>query len=262
MDSPLYLIRFDDVCPSMNWKAWEKIEKLLIKYSIKPILAVVPDNRDPALNVDTVNTDFWCRVKEWQARGYTIALHGHNHVYVNKNSGLLRLNARSEFAGLDRSSQTKKIDSALRIFSNYGVSADAWVAPSHSFDAITLDVLREFGITIVSDGLSRWPYRDSKGTFWIPQQIWEFGPQKEGVWTVCYHHNSWSDERIMRFDGLLDTYGNKIISVKEVLKRYAERRMTLFDRVDAELNWFWNHSNFFRKTGIRNSLSKIRSLTR
>ena len=79
-----YLIRFDDICPTMNWAGWDAIESLLMRHSIRPILAVVPDNRDPKLIVDSPCADFWERVRKWQRAGYAIALHGYQHRYVNQ----------------------------------------------------------------------------------------------------------------------------------------------------------------------------------
>src|SRR5260370_42375028 len=54
----------------------------LMARRLKPILAVVPDNQDPMLKVDAPVADFWDRVRQWQARGWTIALHGYQHRYV------------------------------------------------------------------------------------------------------------------------------------------------------------------------------------
>ena len=64
-----YLIRFDDICPTMNWSVWESVESILLKYHIKPILAVVPDNQDPQLVVDAPRPDFWEKVRQWQSYG-------------------------------------------------------------------------------------------------------------------------------------------------------------------------------------------------
>ncbi len=41
-----YLIRFDDLCPTMNWDMWSRIESVLLEHKISPLLAVVPDNQD------------------------------------------------------------------------------------------------------------------------------------------------------------------------------------------------------------------------
>ncbi len=90
-----YLIRFDDICPTMNWAVWDSIEEYLIRYRVRPILAVVPDNQDPNLVIDPPRDDFWERVRHWQRMGYSIALHGYQHRYVSSNAGLLLLNHQS-----------------------------------------------------------------------------------------------------------------------------------------------------------------------
>src|SRR4051794_18231999 len=48
---PRYLLRFDDICPTMNWPIWDRVEQTLIDQDIQPIVAVIPNNQDPALNV-------------------------------------------------------------------------------------------------------------------------------------------------------------------------------------------------------------------
>ena len=40
------LIRIDDVCENMDWKLMSKLESLFDKYSIKPVLGVIPHNKD------------------------------------------------------------------------------------------------------------------------------------------------------------------------------------------------------------------------
>ena len=63
-----YILRFDDICPTMNWAAWEAIEALLTRHDVRPILAVVPDNRDPKLVVDPPMADFWAQVRKCRPR--------------------------------------------------------------------------------------------------------------------------------------------------------------------------------------------------
>ena len=46
---PKYLIRLDDACQQANWPNWHRIENILNLYGIKPIVAVIPDNKDPNL---------------------------------------------------------------------------------------------------------------------------------------------------------------------------------------------------------------------
>ena len=39
----------DDISENMNWDYMDKCEKLFDKYKIKPLLGVIPINRDPEL---------------------------------------------------------------------------------------------------------------------------------------------------------------------------------------------------------------------
>jgi hypothetical protein len=230
-----YLLRFDDICPTMNWDVWVKIEALLNHNNIKPILAVVPDNRDPKLAVAPPAADFWQRVRAWQARGWTIALHGYQHVYVNKNPGILWLQTpKSEFAGLPREVQKEKLLAGLAIFDREGVRADCWVAPSHSFDWTTVDLLSELGVKVISDGPWPWPHTDRQGVTWVPQQFWaRLKAMPCGIWTTCYHHNSCNGEELARLRHDLEVFSSKITNLIDVVTRFAGRRLTMFDQVIA-----------------------------
>ncbi|MGZ3443367.1 MAG: DUF2334 domain-containing protein, partial [Polyangia bacterium] len=90
-----YLVRFDDICPGMNWPVWREIEKILVDADVKPLLAVVPSNEDAHLDVGPKEARFWDLVRGWQARGWTIGLHGYQHRYVTRQAGLVGLNERS-----------------------------------------------------------------------------------------------------------------------------------------------------------------------
>jgi predicted deacetylase len=205
-----YLVRFDDICPTMNWRIWDQLEPVLHEHGVKPIVAVVPDNRDPHLAVDAPRADFWQRVRAWQAAGWTIALHGYQHLYTSSDAGLLGLNRYSEFAGLPEPAQRQKLAAALGVFREQGLRAGAWVAPAHSFDATTLALLREFGVGVVSDGFYRRPVRRLE-CVWVPQQLWRFRPMPAGLWTVCLHHNGFGDDALRRFRVDLAAYADRIV---------------------------------------------------
>lgn len=237
-----YLVRFDDICPTMNWAVWDAVEALLMRHSIRPILAVVPDNRDPKLIVDSPRADFWERVRSWQRASFAIGLHGYQHRYVNENAGLMRLNHQSEFAGLSRSEQEAKLRSGLEIFAKQGVRADAWVAPSHSFDRTTVAVLADLGVPVISDGLWHWPFTDVRGVTWVPQQLWDvFSPKPAGIWTVCYHHNNWAPGKIEEFGRSLEAYASRMTDLATVVDAFAGRRATLTDQWMALRDWTWGH---------------------
>ena len=239
MSEGRYLVRFDDICPTMNWAIWEGIEAHLERFGVKPILAVVPDNQDPKLQVDAPRADFWDRVRGWQAKGYTIAIHGFQHLYVNKNPGIIGVTWQSEFAGLSRAEQEAKLRKGLAVFREQGVRPEAWVAPSHSFDHTTVQILRELGVPVISDGLGTWPHAEESGLVWIPQQLWSFEQKPAGVWTVCLHHNSWTERRLAGFGEMLERYNPRMTDVKSVIRAFSERRQTGWDRWQAKGRLLW-----------------------
>src|SRR5215471_9078010 len=95
-----YLVRIDDVCPTMNWAVWPAIEAILVQNGVKPLLAVIPDNHDHLLNSCAAGKNFWNQVRSWRDRGWSIGLHGYQHRYVTRDSGIMGINRSSEFAGL------------------------------------------------------------------------------------------------------------------------------------------------------------------
>ncbi|HQG30899.1 MAG TPA: DUF2334 domain-containing protein [Deltaproteobacteria bacterium] len=229
-----YLFRFDDICPTMNWITWQEIESLLVQYGISPILSVVPDNRDRTLALMPPVPDFWDRVRRWQDRGWSIALHGYQHTYVNRNRGMMGLTPQSEFAGLPREVQREKLLKGIEIFAREGIRPDCWVAPSHSFDGTTVDLLAEAGIHIISDGLWFWPHMDRRGMTWVPQQLWErVRTTPPGIWTVCYHPNEWSAHDIDRFREDLSRSSSMAIRLHDAVAIGKKRRMTITDRFQA-----------------------------
>lgn len=215
--SARYLVRFDDVCPTMNWAMWDRIAAVLEELDIRPIVAIVPDNRDPSLNVAPPRDDFWERVRRWQAAGWFIALHGHQHLYVTRDAGLVGINPFSEFAGLPYETQKLKLVSALQIMRHHGVRPDGWVAPGHSFDATTVRVLLELGIDVISDGFYRRPVK-RLGATWIPQQIWRFRRMPPGVWTICLHGNTLTEPAFEALKADLVRFAPQITSVRAVLR--------------------------------------------
>jgi hypothetical protein len=225
-----YLIRFDDICPTMDWAAWDPVQALLLEAGARPILAVVPDNRDPKLAVDAPRPDFWERVRGWQAQGWSIGLHGWQHTYVNREPGLLRLNRASEFAGLSLEEQAGKLRLGLEVFAREGVRADCWVAPSHSFDWNTVAALAGVGLRVISDGMALAPYRDPGGSLWVPQQFANMRPMPYGVWTFCYHLNGFRPADLRAFEAGLRRLRPRLIGLEEALA-LADRPRSAADRL-------------------------------
>lgn len=237
MSSAQYLVRFDDICPSMNWAVWAQVESILIDRNVKPILAVVPDNKDGCLEMERPNQDFWQKVRSWQERGWAIGLHGYEHRYETADPGIVGINRRSEFAGLSREVQAGKLQRALAIFRDNGVTADVWVAPGHSFDATTVELLVEFGVKVISDGYYLEPVV-SAGAIWVPQQLWRFRSFPKGLWTVCYHTNTFRAVDIAGLALDLDRYGSRMTNLETLLSG-KPRGIALRDKAFA---WCWRNA--------------------
>ena len=169
-----YLIRLDDANHYCNIIKWKRIELILDKYNITPIVAVIPNNKDKNLMKSNYNEAFWKTVKSWQSKNWTIALHGHTHLYhkVNKKKLIFPFYNRTEFGGLTLNKQREIIKKSLKIFNYNSIYPKVFVAPSHTFDLNTIKALElETNIRIISDGISLNQFYLNKFQF-IPQQLW------------------------------------------------------------------------------------------
>jgi predicted deacetylase len=229
--SARFVVGFDDICPTMNWHVWRQVEALLDEHGITPLLAVVPDNQDPKLMVAPAAGDFWQRLRQRRDRGWTIGLHGYQHRYVTARAGLLHANPQSEFAGLPRSEQRHKLERACALLRREGLEPSVWVAPSHSFDETTVDLLPQVGIRAISDGYAFYPFLGRNGLVWVPRQMGRLRPVPFGVWTVRYHINDWGAGDLAAFARDLGRYAPAIVSFDAVLAEYSNRRPSLADRM-------------------------------
>lgn len=165
----MYLIRLDDASDKMDVDKWNRIENILDEYHIKPIVGIIPDNKDSSLNYE-VDSKFWNRAKNWEKKGWLIAQHGFNHVYTTKNPGINPIHMRSEFAGVNVDYQKRMIRDGYEILKGHGLSPTIFFAPSHTYDKNTLLAIKEeTDIRIISDTVANEVYKDGD-FFYIPVQ--------------------------------------------------------------------------------------------
>ena len=213
-----YLIRMDDACHTMDARKWQRMEQTLDQLGIRPIVAVVPENKDLSLMIDPPDGAFWDKVRAWQAKGWTIAMHGYTHVmHYTESRLILPYYKRSEFAGLSYEDQAAKIKKSWQLFKEQGIELKIWIAPAHCFDIVTLKAIHdETNIRVVSDGIAFDVYYEYD-FFWIPQQIWELAERRSGLWTVCLHPNMMTLDAITAFGELVKSqFRNRIISFEDV----------------------------------------------
>jgi len=202
---PRYLIRLDDACDTLDIRKWNAIESILDEYNIKPIVAVIPKNEDISLHYSKKNEDFWRVVKNWQSKGWHIAIHGYKHVYhhIERERLIFPFYDRSEFAGLDLHTQCELMQKARAEFEKNDIYPALWVAPSHCFDDVTLEAIRRTtDIRVISDGIALSPYTDYGFSF-IPQQLWWPKRKFFGTWTICLHPDTMSPTEIDAFESLI-----------------------------------------------------------
>ena len=228
-----YLLRLDDLCSTVSAERWLQFESLIQEFRLKPILAVVPDNRDPDLELSPPDPIFWHRMRALESAGAVIGMHGYRHLCLSQGRSLLGLARTSEFAGVAAATQRAWIREGLRTLRSHGLDPRIWVAPRHGFDAHTLEALQAEGITLVSDGFARTPYLRT-GVTWIPQQLWGPVEKSKGLWTICLHVNTALDAQIQDLREFLTAHAAQFTSVDHVLFRLQPTTLTLAERLQAE----------------------------
>lgn len=211
-----YLIRLDDACETQSREKWQKMEKLLDKYKIKPLVGVIPFNEDNDLKIDSADNEFWRKVKKWEEKGWIICMHGYNHVYLSSEGGINPIHCRSEFAGVKLTLQKEKMRKGYEIFKEKNIYPEIFYAPSHTFDEKTLEALKaETNIRVISDTIALSCYRYN-GINFIPQQIGRCRKILIGLITFCYHPNLMSDDDFERLESFLKKNKKSFIEFKEI----------------------------------------------
>ncbi len=232
-NEPAYLLRFDDLCPTMARGRWGQFEQVLREFDVKPILAVVPENRDPGLMLEPEDEGFWDRMRAWEAEGATIGLHGYRHVCASRGHSLMPMHRETEFAGVAAETQQEWIRIGLKMLRGRRLRPRLFIAPRHGFDANTLLSLKTEGIGYLSDGLAQVPVMRG-GVVWIPQQIWEPVEMPAGLWTICLHSNTASDEGVAMLRRFLTRNRERVTSFDRVIAEYPVDSLGLHGRLREE----------------------------
>ena len=207
-----YLLRFDDICPTMDWDQWNRAVELMDKYDIKPLIGVIPSCADQKLDINPERGDFWQYIKSLQEKGYAIAMHGFEHVYRTKSKGLVGVSNQSEFAGLSYESQYRMLEEGKKIMQENGVDTDIFFAPSHSYDHNTLKALNELGFRWLSDGkgLKANRYKELKLLPCINHAI----PKKrlgKYITVVCHTHEWAKKDEFGELDAFCKSHQKEIV---------------------------------------------------
>jgi hypothetical protein len=229
-----YLLRFDDLCPTVSRERWRQCRALVDEFRVRPILAVVPSNLDPELEVSPADAGFWQDLRNLEKTGATIGLHGYRHLRQSRGRSFVPLQTFSEFAGVPSHWQRTWISEGLEILRSEGLTARIWVAPQHGFDANTLRALKAEGIHLLSDGFARVPFLRG-GILWIPQQLWGPLEKADGLWTICIHPNAAGPAQIDALRSFLGEHAHQFTSVDSVMAEFPLRALTFAEHLSAQV---------------------------
>jgi predicted deacetylase len=221
------LLRIDDVAENMSWNYMDKCEKLFEELKIKPLVGIIPENKDPDLLRFPKNDNFWNRVSEWKNNGWEISMHGFNHVYdtSTKFKDFFKYGGPSEFFGHDYNHQHKKIKLGLDKLKSEGHIVKSFFAPNHTYDLNTFLALKNNGVEVIIDGYGLFPYFEKNLTF-IPQLFYKetfmlpFGFQSTQI-----HMNNWDDEDFKRFKEFLIKTKHKILCYNEMVSIKSDNKV-------------------------------------
>lgn len=220
-------VRLDDITPDMDWERFLKFKEVLDKYQVKPLIGVVPDNRDENLkgSQEGAPTDFWTYIKELQKEGWVIAMHGYRHIYSTDKGGVFPLNNFSEFAGLAYEEQEKMLADGKRMLAEKGIETDVFMAPAHSYDKNTLKALIKTGFNKITDGFGDCPYQWKGITFFpISFRLSDTLKKKTGYSTMVIHTGTIKDNEWEKYENYFQREDVTWISYEEYLKQPAKQQ--------------------------------------
>jgi len=216
-----YFFRLDDIAPNMNWDNFNLVVSLFRRYNIKPLLAIIPNNKDPELLKYPANSDFWRIIKELNQDGWTIGQHGFEHLYKTGNGGVLKINKKGEFAGIDFETQRQMTENGKKILEEKLGEINIFVAPAHSFDKNTIRALLTNNIKILSDGIALWPFK-KYGIIWLPQITWRPRRFPLGFLTFTLHTNTMNSADFDNLNKFIIKNQNHIGNFSELAEWYEK----------------------------------------
>ena len=124
----------------------------------------------------------------------------------------------------------KTINKATNFFEGNDIIPDMFITPSHFFDFTKVKCLSDFNYNYISNDLftSGLHY---KNIYWILTRLWsQFRNGKSGFWTVCIHHNKWTQDNSIILEEDIDKFKEKIIKLGDIeLKKHRIKLIIIFN---------------------------------
>ncbi len=235
-----YFFRIDDIAPNMNWDNFNLLVSIFKKHNIKPLLAVIPDNKDLKLLEYPINLDFWIVIRELKQDGWIIGQHGWQHL-PKAGGGILKIHNSGEFGSLDLNVQEKMIRDGKDIIVSKLEKSEIFIAPRHSFDHNTVKALERNNFKFISDGIGLYPFK-KWGLVWLPQILWRPRSWLFGLITVALHPNTMTHDELINLRKFIETKRNSVGNFGELLDWYGksssfEKTLAIF--INPLFKIFW-----------------------
>jgi predicted deacetylase len=252
-----YIIRLDDASETMNHKNWDLLERKLDNLNIKPVVGVIPNNKDIGQIFKPKDKNFWRRVRAWEKKGWEIAMHGYKHLYhkIKIESSLIPLRDLSEFAEIKKNKQIYLLKKAYNIFKKKKIFPKIWMSPAHTLDDNTLKALiKATPIRLITGGIATSPYVFKNITF-VPQQLWWPENKIAGIWTICLHPNTMQKVKIIKLVNIIKEkkFLKKITTFSSVVNN--SKPMKFSDK----LYRFFFLKNYQLKSVLKNYLKEFKN---
>ena len=212
-----YCFRLDDICDTLDWHKFNRLTNIFNEYNIKPLLGVIPKNEDDSLMIDRPNPDYLDLITSLVDIGWEVSMHGFEHLYCNREAGILKYPNKSEFSGLPFEEQKNKIRNGKRILADIGLVTNVFMAPSHSFDHITIEALKSEGFEYITDGFGILPYKIN-GIVLVPQQVANVKEFMAGNITFCLHPNNLTETDFRNIERFVKKNHKNCVSFSKILK--------------------------------------------
>lgn len=224
-------VRLDDITADMDWPKFLRFKALLDKYNIKPLIGIVPENKDENItgSREGAPEDYYEYIRGLAAEGWSLSMHGYNHVYTTKKAGLFPLNNFSEFAGVDYAKQLEMITKGKEMLNNHGIETDVFMAPGHSYDKNTIKALLSAGFNTLTDGFAKGPviYRGIKMipiSFKMSQTFKKSADGKKGYSTIVVHTGMLKDKDFESYEAIFKRKELEFIAYSDLLRAQATGR--------------------------------------
>lgn len=233
MGKAKYVLRLDDASPYMAREKWARIEQIVNKYDIRPIVGIVPACEDELIQYEEFDNGFFKEtVPRWRSKHWTIAQHGLRHVCKITSDGL-----PSEFAERPFSEQSADIKKGYDILCAENCRPTCFFAPCHTFDENTVRACKALNVfDFISDGCAFVPYTENgvkflPNLFDTPKRIFV-----RGVFTFVCHPSNCDENYFDFLDNFLSENFCSFIDAAEYMRnREVTHKPDLLDKTAGKM---------------------------